>query len=114
MAEINAVVNAAVELEVGEKTAAWLESLGWTRPVAEAESLVEARVIKPSAGVEAAKVAMNSRESARAEAQQMYLQLLSELDAPNDRLLWLLEYFGVDLGRFLEPVVVVEIPGASA
>jgi hypothetical protein len=112
MAEINAVVNASVELEVGEKTAAWLETLGWVRPVVTEEKLVAEKVLKPSEGVAAAKVAMNSREAARAEAQQDYTDMLTQLSSP-ERLTSLLRYFGVDLEKFLEPVVVVEIPGLA-
>jgi hypothetical protein len=112
MAEMSVGVNAAVELEVGERTAAWLESLGWVRPVVTEEPLVAEKVLKPSAGLAAAKVAMNSRESARAAAQKVYARIKDGLALSED-LDWLLEYLGVDTARFLEPVVVVEIPGLA-
>src|SRR5512134_1942473 len=75
-ARVNVAVSGEVEFVVGEKTKAWLVSLGWTPPV-EADDrdgsadLVE-KVLQPSPGLEAAKVALNSREAERKVAQDIY------------------------------------------
>ncbi|QYW07553.1 hypothetical protein SEA_LIZZ_6 [Streptomyces phage Lizz] len=74
MADAQLTVGVQVALSVDESTAVWLESQGWTRP--------------PTGD--------------KGAAQRLYMQLLSELDPPNDRLLKLLEYFGVDMSAFLE------------
>lgn len=118
-ASVNVSVNGEVEFVVGEKTKAWLVSLGWTPPVETDEmdgsaEMVEEAPVLPSKGKQAALVALNSREAERGKAQARYLQLLSEIEPPNDRLLALLEYFGVNMEKFLAPVREVEIPGMAA
>lgn len=117
-AKVNVAVNGEVEFVVGEKTSAWLVSLGWTPPVETdvtdgGVELVE-KVVQPSAGLAAAKLALYSRETEREAAQTLYMQLLSELDPPNDRLLELLEYFGVNMEKFLSPVRAIEAPWTAA
>jgi uroporphyrinogen-III synthase len=72
MAEL--VIGVQVELEVGEKTADWLKSLGWKAPI---------------------------EEERLGEAQLLYLELLKEIGSPNDRLLRLLELLGVNTEELL-------------
>lgn len=111
MASIDVSVSGEVEFAVGEKTRAWLVSLGWTPPVEEAgEELVEAAPIQPSRGMEAARVALNSREGERDAAKAMYY----EISGGTDDLDRLLAYFGVNLQKFLAPTRTVEIPGLGS
>jgi hypothetical protein len=113
--KMTVAVDTQIEFAVGEKTAAWLVSLGWTPPVESDgvdDSVVEAVPLKPSAGVEAAKVALNSRETERAEAQAAYNNLRSDVQDSSD-LDKLMAFLNVNMDRFLSPVVQIEIPGLS-
>jgi uroporphyrinogen-III synthase len=74
MASTELVIGVQVELEVGEKTADWLKSLGWKAPI---------------------------EEERLGEAQHMYLELLKEIGPPNDRLLRMLELLGIDTEELL-------------
>lgn len=114
---VNVAVGAEVEFRVGEKTAAWLVSIGWTPPVdAEPDGAVvesvETKVLRPSAGLREAKVALNSREQARADAKAKYYEIVAT-DAGDTELVPLLEYFGVNMEKFLAPTRSVEIPGLA-
>ena len=109
--DLTVVVSGEVELAVGDKTAAWLVSLGWTQPVIVAPEnttgfgaeFVDNIAIVPAPSLEEAFEDMKIREAARQQAQALYLQLLSELDPPNDRLLKLMDYFGINMDLFLAP-----------
>lgn len=114
-AKVNVAVNGEVEFVVGEKTAAWLVSLGWTPPVETdardgSAELIE-KVLEPSPGLEAAKVALSSREAERKVAQALFYTMGSAVEP--GQLRELLEYFGVNMDKFLAPIREVEIPGLS-
>jgi len=107
MAELTASMTVAtqVELEVGDKTAAWLVSLGWTPPVEStpdsgtvepAEPYSEPRV--PSAGLEAAKQAFTARQAGLYKAQQIRETLKTEVSSP-ERIDEMLTMAGVPLGK---------------
>lgn len=112
MAEANLTVGVSTDVEftVGEKTAAWLMSLGWTPPVEEAvpgSDLVN-NTRAPYASMPEAMEAMNGRQAAKYQAQQDYQAMKAELSDP-DRLDNLLKFFGVQLPRFIE-VPVTDAP----
>jgi hypothetical protein len=99
MAELSMTVATQVELEVGEKTAAWLVSLGWTPPavkVEDAEPHVEPRV--PSAGLEAARQAFTARQAGLYQAQQIREALKTEVSSP-ERIDQMLNLAGVPLRK---------------
>lgn len=108
MAELTANVSVDVEFTVGEKTRAWLMSLGWTPPADDstdvvvegsgADMVVNTRA--PYTSLPVAMEAMNGREAAKYQAQQDYLAMLTELSSP-DRLTNLLKFFGVQMDRFI-------------
>lgn len=108
MAELTANVTADVEFTVGEKTQAWLVSLGWTPPAEDTGSVVVegsgadmvVNTRAPYTSLPEAMAAMNGREAAKYQAQQDYLAMLSELSSP-DRLTNLLKFFGVQMDRFI-------------
>jgi hypothetical protein len=111
MAEAELTISTKVDLEfrVGEKTSAWLESIGWVAPVGDSipsveddgSDMVEAEALTPSSGRAEAMAAMALREAKRQEMKALYGALLSEISSPNDRLLTLLGYFGVNMEAFL-------------
>lgn len=107
MASLEVTVPATVELSVGERTSAWLVSLGWTPPVTEvpadvtgmgSDMVVNTKV--PSISLPAAHEAMNGRQAAKYQAQQDYQAMMTELSSP-ERLTKLLEFFGVRMDRFI-------------
>jgi len=114
--DLTVVVNGDVELSVGAKTAAWLVSLGWTEPVIVVPEdatgfgaeFVDNAII-PATSLEAALADARIREAARQQAQTLYMQLLSELDPPNDRMLKLMDYFGINMDMFLMPSGQTEV-----
>lgn len=113
MAEAKLGVNVQVEVEPGPKTAAWLISIGWTPPAdAGLADVVEEVSIAPSPGLEAAKVAYNSREAQRLEAQAAYNNLMADAQDSSD-LDKLMAFLNVNMDRFLAPVTQIEIPGLS-
>lgn len=112
-AELNVPDGGGVELSVGDKTAAWLISIGWTPPAdAGLADVVEEVSIAPSPGLEAAKVAYNSREAQRLEAQAAYNNLMADAQDSSD-LDKLMAFLNVNMDRFLAPVTQIEIPGLS-
>jgi len=106
MAEASLEVNVSSEVEftVGEKTAAWLVSLGWTPPPVEAEPGAGSDMVvntqAPYASMGEAMEAMNGRQAAKYQAQQDYQAMKAELSSP-ERLDALLAFFGVQLPRFI-------------
>jgi hypothetical protein len=113
MADANLTVGVAteVEFEVGEKTAAWLVSLGWTPPVdtgaatpapADVTGLGSDMVFNtraPYTSMAEAHEAMTGRQAAKYQALQDYQAMLTELSSP-ERLTNLLKFFGVQIPRF--------------
>lgn len=106
-AVLNVGVTGDVEFTVGEKTAAWLVSIGWTPPVvevpAEVDGLGTDMVVNtraPYTSMGEAMEAMTGRQAAKYQAQQDYLAMLTEISSP-DRLTNLLKFFGVQLDRFV-------------
>lgn len=107
--EVGLSVAGEVEFKVGDKTAAWLVSIGWTPPVEKSEEqsgedLVEAKPISPSAGLREARIALNGRQAAQIEMQNQYKGIKAEMSSPDD-LDKLLAFFGVNVPRFLRDVV---------
>jgi len=115
MAEANLEVSVSSEVEfsVGEKTEAWLVSLGWTPPPAEepAGSDLVNNTRAPYASMPEALEAMNGRQAAKYQAQQDYQAMKAELSSP-ERLDNLLKFFGVQLPRFIQ-VPVTDAPAES-
>lgn len=109
-AKMEVAVSTDVEFTVGEKTAAWLMSLGWTPPAEETvpgSDLVN-NTRAPYASMPEALEAMNGRQAAKYQAQQDYQAMKAELSSP-ERLDNLLKFFGVQLPRFIE-VPVTDAP----
>lgn len=112
-AKMEVAVSTDVEFTVGEKTAAWLMSLGWTPPAEETvpgSDLVN-NTRAPYASMPEALEAMNGRQAAKYQAQQDYQAMKAELSSP-ERLDNLLKFFGVQLPRFIE-VPVTDAPTES-
>lgn len=99
MAELGVTVSAAVELEVGERTRAWLISMGWTPP--QEEGAVETREVVDRLGsqgaamdaqlVKARRIARFYRQAmdtrTRGAIDQLLLELgveIKELDSANN------------------------------
>lgn len=108
-------VSTDVEFTVGEKTAAWLVSLGWTPPVEETVPVEEGagsdlvnNTRAPYTSMPEALEAMTGRQAAKYQAQQDYQAMKAELSSP-ERLDNLLKFFGVQLPRFIE-VPVTDAP----
>lgn len=99
-ASMSVGVSADVEFTVGEKTKAWLVSLGWTppaeTPAAPVEATVEARA--PYQDIETARQAMDARQAGFYQAQQMRNTLKAEVSSP-ERIDQMLVLAGVPLGR---------------
>lgn len=116
-ARMEVAVSTDVEFSVGDKTAAWLMSLGWTPPAEEtipaegAGSDLVNNTRAPYASMPEALEAMNGRQAAKYQAQQDYQAMKSELSSP-ERLDNLLKFFGVQLPRFIE-VPVTDAPTES-
>ena len=118
-ARMEVAVSTDVEFSVGDKTAAWLMSLGWTPPVEEtvpapeeaAGSDLVNNTRAPYASMPEALEAMNGRQAAKYQAQQDYQAMKAELSSP-ERLDNLLKFFGVQLPRFIE-VPVTDAPTES-
>lgn len=109
-AKMEVAVSTDVEFTVGEKTAAWLMSLGWTPPAEETvpgSDLVN-NTRAPYASMPEALEAMNGRQAAKYQARQDYQAMKAELSSP-ERLDNLLKFFGVQLPRFIE-VPVTDAP----
>lgn len=106
-AEMSVGVSADVEFTVGEKTKAWLVSLGWTPPVDDAPVETDSmgtdlvnNTRAPYTSLPEAMEAMNGRQAAKYQAQQDYQAMMAELSSP-DRLTNLLKFFGVQMDRFI-------------
>ena len=106
-AEMSVGVSADVEFTVGEKTKAWLVSLGWTPPVDDAPVEIDSmgtdlvnNTRAPYTSLPEAMEAMNGRQAAKYQAQQDYQAMKGELSSP-ERLDNLLKFFGVQLPRFI-------------
>jgi len=98
---------------VGEKTEAWLVSLGWTPPPTEegtGSDLVN-NTQAPYASMPEARAAMTGRQAAKHQARLDYQAIKAELSDP-DKLDGLLKFFGVQLPRFIE-VPVTDAPAES-
>jgi len=101
-AKLEVNVSSEVEFSVGEKTEAWLVSLGWTPPPVDpgtGSDLVN-NTQAPYASMPEALEAMNGRQAAKYQAQQDYQAMKGELSSP-ERLDNLLKFFGVQLPRFI-------------
>lgn len=112
-AKLEVNVSSEVEFSVGEKTAAWLVSLGWTPPPAEegtGADLVN-NTQAPYTSMPEAMEAMTGRQAAKYQARQDYQAMKGELSSP-ERLDNLLKFFGVQLPRFIE-VPVTDAPAES-
>lgn len=116
-ARMEVAVSTDVEFSVGDKTAAWLMSLGWTPPAEEAIPVEGAgsdlvnNTRAPYTSMSEALEAMNGRQAAKYQAQQDYQAMKAELSSP-ERLDNLLKFFGVQLPRFIE-VPVTDAPAES-
>lgn len=99
MAEMTATMKVETEVELvpGEKTAAWLMSLGWTPP-AEAIEPPPAEPMVPSRGLAEARQAMTARQAGFYRAQQLRETLKAEVSSP-ERVDEMLVMAGVPLGR---------------
>ena len=104
-----------VEATIGPRTAAWLQSMGWTPPspaAPDGSDLVDPVVHVPAPTLEQA-VAENEERAAKLNAAQLlYQDLKAEASVP-DELDLLLKYFGVNLELFTRGIGDDSAPAAS-
>jgi hypothetical protein len=108
MAELTINTKVDLEFRVGEKTSAWLESIGWVAPVGDSipsveddgTDMVESASVVPSSGRAEALAAMALREAKRQEMKALYAAIVAG-DRLEGDLDTLLGYFGVNMEAFL-------------
>lgn len=98
--EVSVDVVAEVEFTVGEKTAAWLESLGWKRPILDERDAAE--IIDVRTHSDDRPVALNGQEATTLMAKNLRFELMCELSSP-ERVDDLLSLCNVDVEKLAEP-----------